>query len=144
MVGIKKSFTVGQVEAIQNFAVKKLGVRDLYKLRDRFEGQAFLNNTIKKVYTLWHLFEVLEIPNYNGFKIGYLNTLDIPQNIGIDLLYINTIDEIRFLNLKNNQVASYVNYSSRSCDLFYSHLDKENIKCAFVKKIETIKDLIYV
>ena len=45
-----RQFLARDVEEVQRFVLKKLNVPDLFKLRDRFEGNKYLLDTIKKVF----------------------------------------------------------------------------------------------
>ena len=89
----EKIFSINEQNIIQDYVIKKLEVKDLFKLRDRFEGQQFLNNTLKKVYTTMCLMEYLDIPNYQNIKPGFLNTIDFKEFTSLNYSYVDNIED---------------------------------------------------
>ena len=141
----EKIFSINEHHIIQDYVIKKLEVKDLFKLRDRFEGQQFLNNTVKKVYTIICLMEYLEIPNYQKIKPGFLNTIDFKDFTGIEYVYIDNIEDAEEMKIfKKNVLYSYINFFYRKCSLFGDEFQKNDVYCHINLKIKSIKANIYV
>lgn len=57
----KVSLSISLEKAVQQLAIEKLNVRDIGKLRDRFEGQAFLDNHLLKIGAYMAVLKFLSI-----------------------------------------------------------------------------------
>ena len=75
-------YEVGRSKRIkfQEFVVEFLGVKDLGKLKDRFEGQYFLDNSWKKLCALDAINQYLNLPEVDYTK---LNLRDFQPTIKI-------------------------------------------------------------
>lgn len=113
---IEKSYSKSDLRVIEDFVLKKFNVPDVYKLKDRYEGELFLNNTIKKVLIFWTFLEQKEIDYYRKIKIGFLSTVDFSELTKINLQYLENKKEL--LDIKEHEV-----------DRLYAFVDIENKRC---------------
>ncbi len=141
---VESTYSKVELDRIINYVIKKLQVEDLFKLRDRFEGQLFLNNSIKKIFTLWTLLELLKTPNYKKIKLGFLNTIDFEEFTELKLTYIDNLELIeKIKGNENYTLFSVVNLHFRKCTL-YSNLDSiVNVEKKTMKTLEKNKENIY-
>lgn len=140
----EKIFSINEQNIIQDYVIKKLEVKDLFKLRDRFEGQQFLNNTLKKVYTTMCLMEYLDIPNYQNIKPGFLNTIDFKEFTSLNYSYVDNIEDAEnMIIFKQDEVYSYINFFYRKCSLFGDVLNKDKIITHINSEINKVKVNIY-
>jgi hypothetical protein len=119
----QRAFTASELEGIQNFVIKKLEVKDLFKLRDRFEGNQYLLNTIKRVFAFHTLFGHLEITNYEKIKLGFLNTFNFEEVIGKNIQYVEIENEINDLTLQNDTIYIVSNINGKKCTIYADNFD---------------------
>jgi len=142
---VERIYSINQMESVQNFVIKKLNVPDLFKVRDRFEGNAFLLNTIKRIFTLYTLLDYLEVNNYENIKVGYLNTVDLKEFCGIEIKYFENIEDAENkINVESGVVYSYINNYSRKCILYGFDTDLSEVKTTILKNLEKVKKIVYV
>lgn len=113
---IEKNYSKSDLRVIEDFVLKKFNVPDVYKLKDRYEGELFLNNTIKKVLIFWTFLEQKEIEYYRKIKIGFLSTVDFSELAKINLQYLENKKEL--LDIKEHET-----------DRLYAFVDIENKRC---------------
>ena len=113
---IEKNYSKSDLRAIEDFVLKKFSVPDVYKLKDRYEGELFLNNTIKKVLIFWTFLEQKEINYYRKIKIGFLSTVDFSELTKINLNYLDNKKEL--YDIKDFEL-----------DRLYAFVDIENKRC---------------
>ena len=113
---IEKNYSKSDLRVIEDFVLKKFNVPDVYKLKDRYEGELFLNNTIKKVLIFWTFLEQKEIEYYRKIKIGFLSTVDFSELAKINLQYLENKKEL--LDIKEHEA-----------DRLYAFVDIENKRC---------------
>ena len=139
----QRVFKSGEVEIIQNFVIKKLDVPDLFKVRDRFEGNQYLLNTIKKVFTFHTLFSHLGVENYEKIKLGFLNTFNIEEVIEKTICYVEFENEIADIDLQADSIYVVVNINRKKCEIFAKELDAELLKNKIEQSLLRFKDKIY-
>jgi len=141
---VESTYSKADLDRIINYVIKKLKVEDLFKLRDRFEGQLFLNNTIKKIFTLWTLLELLKTQNCKKIKIGFLNTIDFEEFTKLKLTYIDNLELIEKIKVNENYTLfSIVNLHFRKC-ILYSNLESlVDVEKQTMKTLEKNKENIY-
>jgi hypothetical protein len=142
---IEKIYSINQMESVQNFVIKKLNVPDLFKVRDRYEGHAFLLNTIKRIFTLYALLDYLGIDNYEGIKVGYLNTVDLREFCGVEIKYFENIEDADSkIIVESGVIYSYINNHYRKCVLYGFDSDLSEVKNTILKNLEKVKNIVYV
>jgi hypothetical protein len=127
IIRIDKTFTPFLLEEIKEYSFKKLNVADMGKLRDRYEGEIFYNNTINKVFTLSTILEYL---GYNKkLKIGFVNTIEIKSITKLSFNYINDI--------QLNEPDKHLTASNK----IYSFIDQKQRKCSILIESNNIEEL---
>lgn len=101
---------------IQNLAVKKLGLRDLFQLKDRFDGQAYMDNLMIKIFSLYIVSKTIDINSTNFDDLESIINDDftrvefenkyyriIPFYFGtLPIVYPTITDPIIFCAIKND------------------------------------------
>jgi hypothetical protein len=140
----QRIFSKKEQDIILDYVLKKLKVQDIFRLRDRFEGQLFLNNTLKRIFTIWTFFELIQIENYQKVKVGFLNTFDFEKTTDLKINFIENFENIEYLIIKEeNTLYSYVNLNNRKCCIYTKSNSLEIIKELILKIIEDNKNKIY-
>lgn len=139
----QRVFASTEIEIIQNFVIKKLDVPDLFKVRDRFEGNQYLLNTLKKVFTFHTLFSYLGIENYDKIKLGFLNTFNIEEIIEKSISYIEIENDIDSIDLREDTIYVVVNINRKKCLIFAKELNKDILKQKIEISLLKYKDKIY-
>ena len=140
----ERIFSKKEYDIILEYVLKKLKIQDIFRLRDRFEGQLFLNNTLKRIFTIWTLLELIQIENYQKIKVGFLNTFDFEKSIKLKLNYIENFENIEKLNInENGYIFSYVNLHYRRCCIFTKSDSIELLKDKIQLIFEENKNKIY-
>lgn len=135
----EKVFSLKELEEVQQFVVKKLNVADLYKVRDRCDGNQFLINTTKKVFFLQSLFSYLNIENYQKIKIGFLSTINTENFTTCKLSFIELENDIVNIELQQNTIYCLVNLRVRNCILFSKEIEFDKVKDNIVTNLEKHK-----
>jgi hypothetical protein len=142
---IERSYSLNQMKSLQDYVIKKLNVHDLSKVRDRYEGNAFLLNVIKRIFTLYTLLDYLGVNNYENIKVGYLNTVDLKEFCGLKIKYFENIgDSDKKITVESGIIYSYVNNDSRKCILYGFNNDLTKVKSTILKNLEKVKKIVYV
>ena len=131
----EKVFSLKELEAIHQFVVKKLNVGDLFKVRDRFEGNQFLINTTKKVFMLQSLFQYLNIENHQKIKPGFLNTINAETFTACKIYFLEFENDINIINLEHDSIYCIVNTRARTCILFSKDLNIEKVKANITENL---------
>jgi hypothetical protein len=139
----QRIFSIQEVETIQNFVIKKLDVPDLFKVRDRFEGNQYLLNTLKKVYTFHTLFRHLSINNYDKIKLGFLNTFNIEDAIEKKIQYFEYENDINEIELNTNTIYVTINITRKKCVIYAKEFNIEELKNKLDLSLLKFKDKIY-
>lgn len=139
----QRVFTSSEIEIIQNFVIKKLEVPNLFKVRDRFEGNQYLLNTLKKVFTFHTLFSHLGVENYEKIKLGFLNTFNVGEVIDMTINYVEFENDIEQLELDAGSIYVVVNINRKKCVIFAKELDTELLKNKIEQSLLRFKDKIY-
>jgi len=135
----EKVFSLKELEDVHQFVFKKLNVDNLYKLRDRCDGNKFLINTTRKVFFLKSLFNYLDIENYQKIKIGFLNTINTENFTSHKLIFLDIENDIIKLDIEKNTIYCLVNLRIRNCILFSKDLEVEKIRDNIIKNLEKHK-----
>ena len=138
----QRIFTTTEIENIQNFVIKKLDVPDLFKVRDRFEGNQYLLNTLKKVFAFHTLFSHLGIENYDRIKLGFLNTFNIEEVIEKKILYVEYENEIENSSLEPDAIYFVVNINRKRCTIFARDINSEVLTSKVVASLQKFGDKI--
>jgi hypothetical protein len=142
---IERIYSINQMKSVQVYVIKKFNVHDLSKVRDRYEGNAFLLNTIKRIFTLYTLLDYLGVNNYENIKVGYLNTVDLKEFCGIEIKYFENIgDSDKKITVESGVIYSYINIDSRKCILYGFNNDLTKVKSTILKNLEKVKKIVYV
>ena len=140
----ERIFSKKEHDVILDYVLKKLKVQDIFRLRDRFEGQLFLNNTLKKIFTIWTFFELIKIENYHKIKVGFLNTFDFEKSTNLKLNFIDNFEEIdNLIILQDEDLYSYINLHNRRCSIYTNSNSLEFIKENILKIIEENRNIIH-
>jgi hypothetical protein len=139
----QRIFKTQEIEAIQNFVIKKLEVPDLFKVRDRFEGNQYLLNTLKKTFAFHTLFGHLGIPNYERIKLGFLNTFNIEEVIEKTIMYVEYENDLDNLNLDLNTIYIFVNINRKKCEIFAKELIVDELASKIGLSLVKFGDKIY-
>lgn len=86
---------------VQNYCIEKLGLKDIGDLRDKFEGQAYLDKRLNKVSAYFAASEYLLLPKLEINKIIEMNNLSIKwnnRNINIEVFKFGELPELTKAN----------------------------------------------
>jgi len=134
----------------ENMAVKFLKVRDLNELRDKFEGQAFLNNLLQKALPITALQKYLKIEFYD---FNNVQADKILSEISINSRLINIVkfdQKLPLIDIENDNpyifIHSIENQSMEICGFLSADDARKSLKdvkrYGFGSK-ETLKGAFY-
>lgn len=139
---ISKEYKKTEFQVVNEFVIKKLKVRDLFKVRDRFEGNQYLINTTTKYMLFYTLFEYLGLDLRDKFKIGFINTINLEEFFGIPIKIIETKEELKSCLGDNNHFFAIVNIDRKLCEIYGTHEMKNHILDSVSVSIEKYGKII--
>lgn len=101
-----------ELTSLENLVVKHLNVRDLNELRDKFEGQAFLDNFIHKALPIIGMEKYLKknFINLENRRLDQIKSEIIVNNTVINLIKFD--NQLPLIDAANNQPYIFM-YSSQ-------------------------------
>jgi len=138
-----KRFSHSEIEIIHNYVIDKLQVKDLFKVRDRFEGNQYLINVTKKYFTAKTILEYCNFEKRNEIKIGFLNSINLEKMLGVKInLLENKLDMNDILDTKN-QVFVFINIESKICELYGVIIETNYLINNIQNYLNQFKSIIY-
>jgi len=132
-----KSFSSQDVLLVHAYVIKKLQVRDIYRVKDRFEGNLFLKNTIARYFIFYTLLNYIRYNPEIRCKIGFIATLNLEKLVGVNIKILNSHLELEEEILLENNIYIIVNSDRRICEIYsvnnLSELLTKNIPVAISK-----------
>ena len=113
---LERNFLISELHGIEDFVFKKMKVPDLYRLRDRFEGNAFLENTKYKVITINTILNFIDPERIIYREIGFISSMDF-YNV-VEIKRIERFQEFELLSGdKENFVYTFVDFKLKVCNI---------------------------
>jgi hypothetical protein len=142
---IEKTYTKDELKLIENFVINKFKVVDVYKLKDKFEGEQYLFNTIRKVYVLWTLLEIIKIENYKNIKPGFLSSVDIFEFTKLNLiLHTSKRDVIELENSDTETIIAFVDIERRKAIIIIDEENFDRTKKQIEQYLSNIKGNVFI
>lgn len=109
----KIEITRRELASLENLVVKHLNVRDLNKLRDKFEGQAFLDNFIQKALPIFGMEKYLKTNfiDFDNRRLDYIKSEIKVNNTLINLIKFD--NQLPLIDIANEQPYIFI-YSSQN------------------------------
>jgi len=139
-----KKFTTSDIIKVQEFVVKKLGVNNIFMVRDRFEGNQYLRNTITKYQIFYTLVEYFSIEIKRELKLGFISTIAFEKLLGVEVKIFNSSEDLYKYELEDSAIYFLVNVDGKTCEIYSSGKNHESIKNKFLSQIVGFKDIFYV
>jgi len=113
-----REFKKTEFQPVYEFVVKKLNVPDLFKVRDRFEGNQFLINTMRKYMLFYTILNYINLDFRNKFKIGFINTINLDLFFGVSIKIIETKECLNSYSINSDYLFVVVNVERRLCEIY--------------------------
>ncbi|VFA41321.1 hypothetical protein [Chryseobacterium indologenes] len=113
---------------LENLVVKFLNVRDLNQLRDKFEGQAFLDNYIQKALPLMALQKYLK---EDLIDFESISPAKIKSNIIIDNILVNIIqfgNHLPLVDTSQNMPCIFIHTTQKQVLEICGFISAEDVK----------------
>lgn len=122
---ISNSIYRTEFQEIESFCIKKLNVKDRFKLNDRYEGKQFLDNTLVNYLILKLLFEKILFKKINNNSILDYNYKQVLSKINSSFIVTdNFLDIIKLL--PKNDIVFLVNKENLNIKLYSQNKDLLN------------------
>ena len=148
MINIQKQYTKTfqsqDILAVQNYVIQKLKVRDIYKVKDRFEGNLFLQNVLAKYFIFNTLLSYIEFAPGTSVKIGFIATLNLEKLTGRPVRILSSHLEIKKQIIEENALYAVVNSERKICEIYSCKLINDILSKQIKDNILQYGTLIYV
>jgi len=132
-----KSFSNQDILLVQAYVINKLQVRDIYMVKDRFEGNLFLKNTIARYFIIYTLLNYISYNPEIRYKIGFIATLNLEKLVGVSFKILGS--QLEFEEERHNEDIVYflVNSDRKKCEIYsvndMSEILSKNISSAIIQ-----------
>ena len=138
-----KQFLAKDVEEVQKFVLKKLNVPDLFKLRDRFEGNKYLVDTTKKVFLYQTFFQFLGIKRVEKIKFGFLNTFNFEKIMDHNIEYLEYESDVNSMEMIPKTLYVFISVNSKRCTIYTENLNSLEVRNKLELSFLKFGDKIY-
>lgn len=141
---VSKEFKKSEFHPVNEFVIKKLKVPDLFKVRDRFEGNQFLINTLTKYMFFYTIFDYLDLDLKGKIKIGFINTISFDNFFGVPITFIETKEYLKSCSFNDDDLFVFVNIDRKLCEIYGKVECKSRVIDSVSKNLDKYGAIIFL